>query len=186
MTTATTQPAVEIPAGTWNVDPVHSTVGFEAKHFGISTFRGRFTGYEGTIATGAGSIERVRGTVRVDSVDVQDEQLAAHLQSEDFFAAEQYPEIAFESTAVRAAGDGRFELTGDLTLRGVTRPVTLDVEVDGFGPDAFGGERISLVGRGEVNRFDFGIPFDGKGANGVLIAGEKVRLVLTVEAVREA
>lgn len=182
MSTAT---AVAIPAGTWTVDPIHSTIGFEVKHFGISTFRGRFTGYEGTIETGDGSLERVEGTVRVDSVDVRDEQLAAHLQSEDFFDAANHPSIAFASTGVRQAGDG-FELDGDLTIRGVTRPVTLAVEVDGAGEDPYGGHRISVVASGEIDRFDYGIPFNAKTPNGAFVAGEKVRLVLTVEAVKEA
>ncbi len=182
MTTAT---AVSIPAGTWTVDPIHSTIGFEVKHFGISTFRGRFTGYEGTIETADGALERVEGTVRVDSVDVRDDQLAAHLQSEDFFEAANHPAIAFASTGVRRAGDG-YELDGELTIRGVTRPVALEVEVDGFGDDPYGGQRLSVVGRGEIDRFDYGIPFNAKTPNGALVAGEKVRLVLTVEAVREA
>ena len=182
MTTAT---AVKIPAGTWTVDPIHSTIGFEVKHFGISTFRGRFTGYEGTLATGDGSLERVEGTVRVDSVDVRDPQLAEHLQSEDFFDAANHPSIAFASTGVRQVEDG-YELDGELTIRGVTRPVTLAVEVDGFGDDPHGGQRISLAGKGEIDRFDYGIPFNAKTPNGAFVAGEKVRLVLTVEAVREA
>ena len=185
-TTAAAPAAVTLPAGTWTVDPIHSSVGFEVKHFGISTFRGRFTGYEGTIETGDGTIERVEGRVQVASVDVRDEQLAAHLQSEDFLDAERHAEIAYASPGVRALGDGRFELTGELTIRGVTRPVTLDVTVDGAGADPYGGERISLAGRGEIDRFDYGIPFDAKTPTGALMAGEKVRLVLSVEAVKEA
>ncbi|HEX8745247.1 MAG TPA: YceI family protein [Thermoleophilaceae bacterium] len=185
MTTATSPTAVAIPAGSWTVDPIHSTIGFEVKHFGISTFRGRFTGYEGTIETGDGSLERVEGSVQVDSVDVRDPQLAGHLQSEDFFDAANHPSIEFESTGVRGV-EGRYELDGELTIRGETRPVTLEVEVDGAGDDPYGGQRLSLVGRGEINRFDYGIPFNAKTPNGALVAGEKVRLVLTVEAVREA
>jgi polyisoprenoid-binding protein YceI len=181
----TTATAVAIPAATWTVDPIHSTIGFEVKHFGISTFRGRFTGYEGTIVTGDGTLESVEGTVQVDSVDVRDEQLAGHLQSEDFFDAANHPTIGFRSTAVRGNGE-RFEVDGELTIRGVTRPVTLDVEVDGFGDDPYGGQRVSLVGRGAIDRFDYGIPFNAKTPNGALVAGEKVRLVLTVEAVKEA
>jgi polyisoprenoid-binding protein YceI len=186
MTTLTQTPAVAVPAGIWNVDPVHSSIGFEVKHFGISTFRGRFTGYEGTIETGEGTIERVEGKVDVASVDVRDEQLAAHLQSEDFFDAANHPSIAFASTGVRRLEDGRFELDGDLTIRGVTKPVTLTVEADGAGEDPYGGQRLSLAGSGEVNRFDYGIPFAAKTPNGALVAGEKVRLVLSVEAVKEA
>jgi polyisoprenoid-binding protein YceI len=184
MTTATSQTQVAVPAGTWSVDPIHSTIGFEVKHFGISTFRGRFTGYEGTIETGEGTIENVTGAVKVDSVDVSDEQLSGHLQSADFFDAANHPEIAFASTGIRELGDGRFALAGELTMRGVTRPVTLEVELDGAGPDPYGGERLSLAGRGEVDRTEFGISWNDTIANGALVVGEMVRLVLTVEAVR--
>lgn len=185
MSTATTPVGVAIPAGTWNVDPTHSSIGFEVKHFGISTFRGRFAGYEGTIETGEGSLDRVEGTVQVDSVDVRDEQLAGHLQGEDFFDAANHPSIAFASTGLRQVEDG-YQLDGELTIRGETRPVTLDVQVDGAGEDPYGGYRVGLVGRGEINRFDYGIPFNAKTATGAFVAGEKVRLVLSVEAVKEA
>jgi polyisoprenoid-binding protein YceI len=187
MSTTTIQPeaTVTLPAGTWNVDSVHSSIGFEVKHFGISTFRGRFTGYEGTIETGDGTLERVQGEVQVDSIDVKDPQLAGHLLAEDFFDAENHPSIAFASTGVRQVED-RYELDGDLTLRGVTRPITLEVEVDGAGEDPYGGHRISLTGSGQINRFDYGIPFNAKTPNGAFVAGEKVRLVLAAEAVKEA
>jgi polyisoprenoid-binding protein YceI len=187
MSTATpTAPvAVTLPAGTWSVDPVHSSIGFEVKHFGISTFRGRFTGYQGTIVTGDGTLERVEGRVDVASIDVRDEQLAGHLQSEDFLDAANHPSIAFASTGVREAEDG-YELDGELTIRGVTKPVTLAVQVDGAGEDPYGGYRLSVVGSGEIDRFDYGIPFNARTPNGALVAGEKVRLVLTVEAVKEA
>jgi polyisoprenoid-binding protein YceI len=177
--------AVVLPAGTWSVDSVHSSIGFEVKHFGISTFRGRFTGYEGTIETGDGTLESVTGTVQVESIDVKDPQLAGHLQTEDFFDSANHPEISFKSTGVRQVED-RYELDGELTIRGETRPVTLDVEVDGAGEDPFGGHRISVTGSGEINRFDYGIPFNAKTPNGAFVAGEKVRLVLAAEAVRQA
>lgn len=188
MSTATQPQAAAratVPAGTWTVDPVHSSIGFEVKHFGISTFRGRFTGYEGTIETGEGALERVEGSVEVASVDVRDEQLAGHLQSEDFFDAANHPRIEFASTGVRRVADG-YELDGDLTIRGVTKPVTLRVEVDGAGEDPYGGYRLSVVASGEIDRFDYEIPFNAKTPNGALVAGEKVRLVLSVEAVKEA
>ena len=186
MSTATITPVeVTLPAGTWTVDPIHSSIGFEVKHFGISTFRGRFTGYEGTIKTADGSLQRVEGNVQVDSVDVKDPQLAGHLQSEDFFDAAKHPSIAFASTGVRQVEDG-YELDGDLTIRGVTRPVTLEVGVEGAGPDPYGNERVSLVGRGEVDRTEYGISWNNTMDNGALVLGEKVRLVLSVEAVKEA
>jgi polyisoprenoid-binding protein YceI len=185
MTTATDQTAVSLPSGTWSVDPIHSAIGFEVKHFGISTFRGQFTGFEGRIETGNGAVERVEGTVKPDTVDVRDPQLSAHLQSEDFFDVARHPEISFASAGVRKVADDRFELDGELTIRGAKRPVTLDLEVEGYGPDPSGSDRISLAGLGEIDRTEFGIAFDGRLDNGALIVGEKVRLVLTVEAVRE-
>ena len=188
MSTATTtaQAAVTLPAGTWNVDPVHSSIGFEVKHFGISTFRGRFTGYEGTIETGDGSLERVEGRVQVESVDVKDPQLAGHLQSEDFFDAANTPEIAYASTGVRQLDDERFELTGDLTIRGVTKPVALEVRVEGAGQDPYGNDRISLTGTGVIDRTEYGITWNNTIEGGALVLGERVRLVLSVEAVRHA
>ena len=185
MATATEQTAVSLPAGTWNVDPIHSTIGFEVKHFGISTFRGQFTGFEGRIETGDGTLERVEGTIRPDSVDARDPQLSAHLQSEDFFDVASHPEISFASTGARKVADGRFELDGELTIRGATRSVALEVETDGSGQGPDGTDRVSLKGRGEIDRTEFGIAFDGRLDNGALMVGEKVRLVLTVEAVRE-
>ena len=189
MTTATTtapQTAVTLPAGTWSVDPIHSSIVFEVKHFGISTFRGRFTGYEGTIGTGDGSLERVEGRVQVESVDVKDAQLAGHLQSEDFFDAANTPEIAYASTGARQLDDSRFELTGDLTIRGVTKPVTLEVIVEGAGSDPYGNDRISLTGTGVIDRTEYGITWNNTIDGGALVLGERVRLVLSVEAVREA
>src|SRR2546423_8008909 len=186
MTTATTQTAVSLPTGRWTVDSIHSTIGFEVKHFGISTFRGQFTGFEGRIETADGVLERVEGTVKPDTVDVRDPQLSAHLQSEDFFDVVNHPEISFASTDVRRAADDRLELDGELTIRGAKRPVTLEVEVDGSGTDPAGNDRISLSGRGEIDRTDFGIAFDSRLENGALVVGEKVRLVLIGGAGREA
>jgi polyisoprenoid-binding protein YceI len=189
MSTAATQPApagATLPAGTWGVDPIHSAIGFEVKHFGISTFRGRFTGYDGRIETGDGSLGRVEGTVQVESVDVKDPQLAGHLQSEDFFDAANTPEIAYASTGARQLDGERFELIGDLTIRGVTKPVTLEVSVEGAGQDPYGNDRISLTGTGEIDRTEYGITWNNTIDNGALVLGEKVRLVMSVEAVREA
>src|SRR5206468_4244296 len=130
-TTATIQQA--IPTGTWGIDTLHSSIGFEVKHLGISTFRGGFTDYAGTIETEDGRISRVEGTIKTDSIDINDEQLGAHLRSPDFFDVEQYPEARFVSTSIEEVEEGRYRLVGDFTLRGETRPVELDVVVEGLG-----------------------------------------------------
>ncbi len=183
MTTATTEQRA-LESGTWAIDPVHSRIGFEVKHLGISTFRGRFGSYEGRIVTSNGALNGIQGTIDVASIDVDDESLATHLASEDFFAAEQHPQARFASTSVEGAGERRYTLRGDLTLRGVTRPIELDLTVEGVGVGPDGGDRISLAAVGELDRTEYGISWNSKLANGASVVGEKVRLVLSVEAGR--
>jgi polyisoprenoid-binding protein YceI len=180
----TTATETALPVGTWDIDPVHSNLGFEVKHFGISTFRGRFTGFEGTIETGDEGLSRVEGTVDPASADVQDEKLAGHLASDDFFDVEHYPQARFSSTSIERSGDG-YRLVGDLTLRDQTHPVELEVQVEGVGVDPAGNDRISLSAVGEINRTNWGINYDGAMEDGTPMAGEKVRLVLSAEAVRK-
>ena len=183
-TTTTTTQAVELPVGTWAVDPLHSSVGFEVKHLGISTCRGGFGEFDGTITIGGGGLEGVEGTIEVGSIDISDEQLAGHLRSPDFFDVEAHPQARFVSTAVEREGDGRYRLHGDLTLRGVTNPVELEVTVEGTGVDGAGGERIALSAIGELDRTAYGISWNSRLANGATTVSEKVRLVLAAEAVR--
>ncbi len=183
MSTATTEKQA-LKAGSWSIDPIHSRIGFEVKHLGISTFRGRFGRYEGRIATSERGLAGFEGTIEVASIDVDDAQLAGHLGSEDFFAAEQHPQARFASTSVEATGEGRYAVRGDLTLRGVTRPVELDVTVEGVGIGPDGSDRISLAAVGELDRTEYGISWNSKLANGASVVGEKVRLVLSVEAGR--
>ena len=182
--TATTEQKVALPAGTWQVDPVHSGIGFEVRHFGISTFRGGFRDFEGKIVTGEAGLEGVEGTIETASFDVSDEQLAGHLRSPDFFDVDAHPQARFASTSVEFTGDGRYRLLGDLTLRGVTKPIELDVTVEGAAADPTGGERIALSAVGELNRDDYGISWNSQLDNGSSVVGEKVRLVLSAEAVR--
>ena len=183
MSATTTEPQT-LQAGNWSIDPVHSRIGFEVKHLGISTFRGRFGRYQGRIATSEDGLSGVEGTIEVASIDVDDPQLAGHLASEDFFAAEQHPEARFASTSLKSTGEGRYAVAGELTLRGVTRPLQLDVTVEGIGIGPDGGERISLAAVGELDRTEYGISWNSKLANGASVVGEKVRLVLSVEAGR--
>ena len=184
-TTATIDQATAIPAGSWDIDPIHSTIGFEVKHFGVSTFRGRFNGYEGALEVSDSGLEGVSGEIDVASIDVNDEQLSGHLQSEDFFDAASHPKLRFTSTAIDQTDDG-YHVTGDLEIRGTTKPVELDVHLDavGVGPD--GSERLGLVASGEIDRTAFGITYNSTLANGALLIGERVKLVLSVEAVKHS
>jgi polyisoprenoid-binding protein YceI len=181
---STTEQAVKIETGTYGIDTVHTQVGFEVKHLGISTFRGSFGDFEGNITVGEEGIVAIEGSIDVASVNVPEEQLIGHLLSPDFFDAEHHPKGAFVSTGV-SKGDGEtFEITGDLTLRGVTNPVTLTVEVEGAGVGMTGDSVLSLKANGEVNRNDYGISWGASLDSGAAVVAEKVRLVLTVEAVK--
>lgn len=182
MSTATESTNIE--SGTYSIDSVHSQVGFEVKHLGISTFRGSFSGFAGSITVGESGIEKIEGTIDVASVEVPDKTLAGHLLSPDFFDAENHPQGSFVSTGVEPGGDGTYRVTGDFSLRGVVQPIELTVEVEGAGPGMDGTAVLSLVASGVINRNDFGISWGATVESGAAVVAEKVKLVLTIEAVK--
>ena len=179
---------VEIPgyvAGTWAIDPVHSEVSFVVRHMMVSKVRGRFDTFEGTIITAENPLESsVTASVDLSSVNTGQEQRDAHIRSADFFEVEKHPMMTFASTGVRAEGD-HFLLDGDLSIKGVTQPVTFKLEVNGFGPDAFGGTRAGFSAATEINRKDFGVNFDGPipGVPGGVAVSDKVTVTLEAEGV---
>src|SRR5918992_5502897 len=122
----TTRPV--LPTGTWSVDPSHSSVEFSVKHLGIATVRGVFNDFEGSFEVGDDGSAEARGTVKAASIDTNEEQRDAHLRSEDFFHAQVHPELSFESTEIRPLDEDAFEVHGELTMRGVTRPIVLRAE----------------------------------------------------------
>lgn len=179
--------ATEIPTGTWSIDPVHSSIGFGVKHFGVSTFRGSFTAAAGSLVSEDGAIRAVDGTVLIANLATEEPQLTGHLASEDFFDAANHPEITFKSTAVETLEADKLRISGDLTIRGVTRPVELDAEIEGAGDDPYGNTRLGLTATGAVDRTDWGITWNAPPlANGALVVGERVALTLHVEAIKQA
>jgi len=180
--------AVEIPgyvAGTWTIDPVHSEVSFVVRHMMVSKVRGRFDKFEGTIVTAPDPLQStVTATVELSSVNTGEPNRDNHIRSADFFEVESHPHLTFRSTGVRPDGDD-FLLDGDLTIRGTTKPVTLKLEVNGFGPDAFGGTRAGFSASGEINRNDFGVSYNGPipGGGGGVIVSEKVAITIEIEGV---
>ena len=173
-----------IESGTYGIDPVHSRVGFEVRHLGISTFRGSFSDFSGAIEVDDGSIESIEGSIVVGSVDVPDKTLAGHLVSPDFFDAENYPQGGFRSTSIEAAGEGSYRVIGDFTLRGVTRQVELQVDVEGAGPGMDGTPVLSLAAAGVIDRTDYGISWGATVESGAAVVAEKVKLVMSIEAVK--
>ena len=173
-------------AGTWTIDASHSEVSFTVRHMAVSKVRGRLGSVSGEIVTAEDPANsKVLAEVDVTSITTFNEQRDAHVKSGDFFEVETHPTARFTSTALRHDGDD-FLLDGDLTLKGVTRPVTLALEVSGFGPDAYGGTRVGFSAKGQINRRDFGVEFDARLDNGGLVVSDKVDLELDIEAVLNA
>lgn len=191
-TDTTTTPAtrtldgVELPAaGTWAIDRSHSNVAFRVKHLGLAKTRGRFTAFDGTVVVGEDPADsRVDVTIETASVDSNDEQRDAHLRSADFFDVEQHPVMTYRSTAVRGAGDA-WQIDGELTINGTTRPVSLDVTFDGVATDPWGGTRAGFTASAQVNREDFGLTWNAALEAGGFLVGKTVTIDLDVELVRQ-
>lgn len=176
---------VQIPgyiAGTWEIDPVHSHVGFVARHLMVSKVRGNFTKFEGQIVTAANPLESTAtATIDTTSVSTGNPQRDGDIAGENFLDVANHPAMTFQSTGIRP-GDGDFIVDGDLTLKGITKPVQLKVEVNGFGPDPYGGTRAGLSATGEINRTDYGITANMVLPTGGVMVSEKIQLVIEVEA----
>lgn len=173
-------------AGAWAIDPVHSEVGFSVRHMMVSKVRGKFTTFSGEIVTRENLFDSsVTATIDLGSIDTGNAQRDGHIRSADFFEVDANPTMTFQSTGIRADG-GDYVLDGDLTLKGVTRPVSLALEVGGFGPDPYGGVRAGFTATGEIKRSDFGIDFNAVLETGGVVVGDKVALHLEIEAVLNA
>jgi polyisoprenoid-binding protein YceI len=171
-------------AATWNIDPVHSEVGFSVRHMMVSKVRGRFNTFSGQIVTAEDPLQSsVTAEIDLASINTGQEQRDQHIQSADFFEVEKYPTMTYKSTGVRVEG-GEYILDGDLTLKGVTKNVPLRLELQGFGEDAYGGYRAGFTATGEINRSDFNVSFDAPLQNGGVVVGEKIQLQLEIEAVK--
>ena len=170
-------------AGTWTIDAVHSTVGFAVRHMMVSKVRGKFGEFEGTIVTAENPLESTAtATIKLDSVDTGNAQRDGHLRTADFFNTESNKEMTFTSTSLSGSGE-EFEVTGDLSLNGVTKPITFTVELEGFGPDAYGGTRAGFTATGTNNRKDFGVDFNAAMETGGVVVADKVAITLEIEAV---
>jgi polyisoprenoid-binding protein YceI len=187
MTTATRTATIPgYVAGTWTIDPVHTEVGFVVRHMMVSKVRGRFRDVSGEIVTGADpAASSVTATIGLASVDTGSEARDNHLRSTDFFDTATHPTMTYRSTAVRAEGED-FVVEGELTLKGVTRPVPLRVQLDGVGPDAYGGHRAGFTATAEINRHDFGVSFNPTMETGGVVVGDKVTIQLEVQAVLQS
>jgi len=189
MTEVTTEAntLAELPAvGVWEIDPTHSNVEFVVRHM-FTTLRGRFTDFWGTIVIAEDPEQsEFRGAIEAGSIGTHLESRDEHLRSPDFLDVERHPKLTFHSTSVRAVGGNRFALTGDPTIRDVTRSVTLEAEFGGWANDPWGGQRAGVLGEAEIDREDYAMTWNQILETGGLLMGRKVRIELEGEAIRQA
>ena len=161
-------------AGTWEIDPVHSEIGFTARHMMVSKVRGRFTTFSGELVTGEKLLDSsVTATIDLTSINTGQEQRDQHIRSADFFEVDKYTTMTYRSTGLRAEGD-HYILDGELTLKDVTKEVPLTVEFNGFGPDPYGGTRAGFTATTEINRRDFGVNFSAPMETGGVVVSDKI------------
>ena len=173
-------------AGTWTIDPVHSEVGFSVRHMMISKVRGKFKVFSGDIVTGESPLDSsVTATIDLSSIDTGNEDRDNHLRSADFFEVDAHKAMTFRSTRARRDGED-YMVDGELTLKSITKPISLRLELGGFGPDPFGGTRAGFTAIGELKRSDFGVDFNAVLEAGGVVVGDRVDIYLEIEAVLNA
>ena len=175
-------------SGTYVLDPAHTRVGFVARHAMVTKVRGQFNEFEGTAVVDGTDLTRsnVQLTIQAASIDTRNEQRDGHLRSNDFLAMEEYPQITFVSTAVETTGPTGFEVTGDLTIKGVTNSVTIPFEFEGAATDPFGNQRVGFEGSVVINRKDYGVTWNAALETGGVLVSDKITLEFEVSAIKSA
>ena len=187
-TTATPAPPTGTAAlSTWKIDPSHSAAEFKVRHMMISFVKGKFSGLSGVLKLDENDYTHsvVEVSIPAASVSTVDEKLDAHLKEADFFDVQNFPTLTFKSTSIRSLGDRDYEVTGDLTIRGVTKSVTLSVdEVSEPSKDPWGNQRIGLSGSAKINRKDFGFVWNAPLELGGVLVGDEVTITLDVQFIK--
>ncbi|HNJ97348.1 MAG TPA: YceI family protein [Ilumatobacteraceae bacterium] len=185
MTQLTTPTALEaLTAGTWTVDPSHSNITFVARHLVVAKVRGRFTDFAGTITVADDPLQtKLEATVQATSVNTEDEGRDGHLRSADFFDVENHPTWTLVSTGIEGAGS-EYVLHTNLTIKGVTKPVDFALEFEGVATDPWGNTKAGFTAEAEINRKDWGLEWNVALETGGVLVGEKVKIVLEVEALK--
>ncbi|MDA8397171.1 MAG: YceI family protein [Actinomycetota bacterium] len=174
-------------SGKYAIDPSHSRIGFSARHAMVTKVRGGFNEFEGSGVLDGGDVTKssLQVTIKAASIDTRNADRDNHIRSNDFLALDQYPEITFTSTGIEAVGGDKFRANGDLTVRGVTRPVTFDLEFTGTEIDPWGNRRIGVEGSTVINRKDFGVSWNAALESGGILVSENVTLEFEISAVKQ-
>ena len=172
----------------WSIDPMHSEVQFKVKHLVISTVSGFFKSFEGTLETENDDFENanIYFALNIDSIDTNQSQRDEHLKSPEFFDAGQFPQITFKSTSFKKTDDDEFKLTGDLTVKGITKTVSLDAEFGGSTDDFYGNTKAGFEVSGKINRKDFGLTWEGVTEAGSVVVGDDIKLLINVQFAKQA
>ena len=169
--------------GTWDIDPLHTEVGFSVRHLMVSKVRGRFTRFEGSFVTAPDPLNSsASATIDMTSIDTNNPTRDDDLRSKNFFEVDQYPQMTYRSTGLKVDGE-QFTLDGELTAHGITRPLPLRVEVNGFGADPYGNQRSGFTATGSLNRSDFGMTFNVSLEGGGVMVGDRIDITIEVEGI---
>ncbi|MFW9209985.1 YceI family protein [Corynebacterium striatum] len=173
-------------AGTYVLDPAHTTIGFVARHAMVTKTRGKFEDFEGTITVAENTADsKADVTIKSASINTGNDDRDGHVKGDDFFAVEKYPELTFTATSFNVDEAGNGTVTGDLTIKGVTKPVTLDVETEGLAEDPFGNTRFGFEATTKINRLDYGIDFNAPLKTGGVLVSEEIKIELEVSAIKQ-
>jgi len=185
MTSATTYPQL---TGEYTLDPAHSRIGFVARHAMVTKVRGSFNDFVGTATIDGDAPEKssVQVTIQANSIDTRNADRDGHLKSNDFLSMDEYPQLTFTSTEIKQTGDTSFDVTGDLTIKDVTRSVTVPFEFEGSAKDPFGNERIGFEGSTSISRKDWGINFNAVLETGGVLVSDKITLEFEISAIKSA
>ncbi len=174
--------------GNYKLDLAHTRIGFSARHAMVSKVRGQFNKFDGSVYLDAEKPANSHVELNIDanSIDTRNDDRDNHLRSNDFLAMKEYPEITFRSTEVEQVDDNHYRVTGDLTIRGVTRPVTVDFELTGVATDPYGNQRVGFEGSATINRKDWGVNWNAVLDGGGVMVSERVNLEFEVEGIKQA
>ncbi|MET8556864.1 YceI family protein [Streptomyces sp. NPDC004959] len=185
---AAVSPDLAALTGDYTIDPVHSTLGFSARHAMVTNVKGSFKDFEGTLHLDGADPARSSASldVKLDSVDTGAPDRDGHLKSADFFDVENHPLMTFRSTSAEALGGDEYRITGDLTIHGTTKPLSIDLEFNGSAKDPFGNERVGFEGKAEILRSAWGLTYNAALETGGVLVSDKIKLTLEISAIKNA
>jgi polyisoprenoid-binding protein YceI len=186
--TMTTTPDLATLTGEYTIDPAHTTIGFTARHAMVTNVKGKFLDFSGTLHLDGTDPAKSTATldVTMDSIDTGSPDRDGHLKSSDFFKTDEFPKMTFRSTSAESLGGDDYRITGDLTILGTTRPISIDLEFNGAAKDPFGNERVGFEGKAEIKRSDWGLTWNAALETGGVLVSDKIKLNFDISAIKQA